>query len=164
MEDLIHEFQQQRIEDNITPTDLRISPQILHYACSWKAKVAHESRNAVVKILTSVVEFDWEQPYRRADDAQAIGSGFLVSDDGLIVTNAHVVEEASKIWITVSLTRNLLIKKVPSEGEKRFNAEVIGVCFDADLALLRSKEAPVRKKLEFGDSDLGSTVFPKLIL
>ena len=64
-------------------------------------RVAHDSRNAVVKILSSVVHFDWEQPYRRAEFDEAIGSGFFVSKDGLIATNAHVVEEAVKVWITV---------------------------------------------------------------
>jgi len=109
---------------------------------SWKAEVAHQSRNAVVKILPQVVEFDWEHPYKRAEMGEAVGSGFFVSNDGIFVTNAHVVEDAAKVWITV-----------PSEGERRYNAEVLGICFDVDLAILQSKDAPVSKYLEFGDSN-----------
>ena len=48
--------------------------------------------------------------------------------------------------------------KVPSEGERRFNAEVVGVCFDADLAILRAKDAPVERFLELGDSDSGTII------
>lgn len=109
---------------------------------TWKSRIGHEYRNSVVKILNQLVQFDWEQPYKRADDGQAIGSGFFVSEDGIIVTNAHVIEDASKLWITV-----------PSEGEERYEAEVLGVCFDVDLALIRAANAPVKKYFELGDSD-----------
>lgn len=119
-------------------TDLKTSAE----SRSWKARIAHEKRNAVVKILSQVIQFDWEHPYKPSDDAQAIGSGFFVSTDGLIVTNAHVIEEAAKVWITV-----------PAHGETRYEAEVLGVCFDADLAVLRSKSAPVSVILELGNSN-----------
>lgn len=47
--------------------------------------------------------------------------------------------------------------QIPSEGEKRYNAEILGVCFDIDLAVLRAKDAPVSKILEFGDSNQGKS-------
>lgn len=34
---------------------------------------------------------------------EAIGTGFFVDKDGTFVTNAHVVDEAAKIWITVRI-------------------------------------------------------------
>lgn len=117
-------------------------PRPTQQSRSWKANIAHEKKNAVVKILSQVIQFDWEQPFKRSDDAQAIGSGFFVSKEGLIVTNAHVIEEAAKVWITV-----------PSMGEQRYDAEVVGVCFDSDLAVLRSKNAPITCLLELGDSN-----------
>eukprot|EP01102_Stenamoeba_stenopodia_P013232 TRINITY_DN4266_c0_g1_i2.p1 TRINITY_DN4266_c0_g1~~TRINITY_DN4266_c0_g1_i2.p1 ORF type:complete len:669 (-),score=173.24 TRINITY_DN4266_c0_g1_i2:127-2133(-) len=119
-----------------------ITPPPSQIPSAWKTRIAHEKRNAVVKIHCQVVPFDWEYPYRRADDLQGVGSGFFVTNDGLIVTNAHVVEEAAKIWITV-----------PANGETQYPAEVLGVCFDNDLAVLRSKTAPVLGIMEIGNSN-----------
>lgn len=52
------------------------------------------------------------------------GSGFIISKDGYILTNHHVIEDADEI--TVSLSEDL-----------RFRAEVIGIDIETDLALLK---------------------------
>jgi len=69
------------------------------------------------------------------------GSGFLVSADGFIVTNYHVVEDASRLTVNLSQDRH------------DYEAEVIGVDPPTDLALIRIK---VENKLPFltlGDSE-----------
>jgi S1-C subfamily serine protease len=55
----------------------------------------------------------------------ATGSGFVVDKDGTIVTNAHVVDGASKV--TVSL----------EEGGDQIDAKVLGVDNDSDVAVLK---------------------------
>jgi S1-C subfamily serine protease len=55
----------------------------------------------------------------------ATGSGFVVDGDGTIVTNAHVVDGASKV--TVSL----------EEGGDQIDAKVLGVDNDSDIAVLK---------------------------
>jgi S1-C subfamily serine protease len=55
----------------------------------------------------------------------ATGSGFVVDKDGTIVTNAHVVDGASKV--TVSL----------EEGGDAIDAKVLGVDNDSDVAVLK---------------------------
>ncbi|MEW6447406.1 MAG: trypsin-like peptidase domain-containing protein [Bacillota bacterium] len=70
-----------------------------------------------------------------------LGSGFLISDDGYILTNEHVIGSAAEIKVTVS-------------GFKEpFNARVVGSDYDLDLAVLKI-DAP--KKLPFlklGDAE-----------
>lgn len=55
---------------------------------------------------------------------QGLGSGFIVSPDGLILTNAHVVRDASEV--TVKLT-----------DKREFKAKVIGTDPQTDVALLK---------------------------
>jgi S1-C subfamily serine protease len=78
----------------------------------------------------------------------ATGSGFVVDGDGTIVTNAHVVDGASKV--TVSL----------EQGGDQIDAKVLGVDNDSDVAVLKidptGKDLTVlplgnSQKLEVGD-------------
>lgn len=75
---------------------------------------------------------------------KSLGSGFIISADGYIVTNNHVVAGADVIRVTIDET----IQK----GEP-VKAELIGADEETDLALLK---IDVKKKLpylKFGDSD-----------
>ena len=67
------------------------------------------------------------------------GSGVVISPDGYVLTNTHVVENASKISVTLS-------------GGDEYDAEVIGVDKTSDLALLllNGNNFPFA---EMGDSD-----------
>ena len=68
---------------------------------------------------------DFFDQYRgRQREAHGIGSGFVISRDGYIVTNNHVVDQADKI--TVRLI-----------DRREFPAEVVGVDQRSDLALLK---------------------------
>jgi serine protease Do len=58
--------------------------------------------------------------------AQAQGSGFIVSEDGYIVTNNHVVDGATSVEIVIS-------------DDEKYQAEVIGTDPRTDLALLKVK-------------------------
>jgi serine protease Do len=70
---------------------------------------------------------------------QSLGSGFVVDASGIIVTNAHVIEDADEI------TANF------SDGT-RLIAEVVGRDPKTDLAVLRVKPSKPLKALRFGDS------------
>jgi len=72
----------------------------------------------------------------------AVGSGFVVRSDGHIVTNAHVVEDAAAVFVTL-----------PDDGGRRYPARVVGLDEPSDVALLRiPTERPLRP-LPLGDSD-----------
>jgi serine protease Do len=68
------------------------------------------------------------------------GSGFLISNDGFILTNYHVVEDASKIQVNLSDDRHDYI------------AEVVGVDPPTDLALIRIKVDKQLPYVTLGDS------------
>lgn len=68
------------------------------------------------------------------------GSGFLVSPNGYLVTNFHVVKGAKKLTVYLN-------------EEKRYNASIVGVDEKTDLALLKLKSDENFSYLSFGDSD-----------
>src|SRR5215210_582970 len=75
-----------------------------------------------------------------SQQGQGTGSGFVVSSDGLIVTNQHVVDGATQVAV-----------KIGTDGEQ-LPAEVVGVDASQDLALLKV-DASGLPTLELGDSD-----------
>jgi serine protease Do len=112
----------------------------------------HEiAENAVIQVFSVTSIFNWLQPFKSPVQVTAAGSGFFIDDQGYFVTNSHVVDQAKSVWV-----------QIPSFGRKNINAEVIGVCPDSDLALLKIKQDgidEIRKTLgsvpflELGDSD-----------
>ena len=121
--------------------------------------IAEKVGPAVVKIVAERIEkvrsfgfdegmpFDdfWERffgrPRQREQEvpAQAQGTGFFVSEDGYILTNNHIVENAVDVTVTAL------------QGED-YKAKVIGTDFRSDLALLKV-EAKGLPFLQFGDSE-----------
>lgn len=86
-----------------------------------------------------------EQPEPREETVQAAGTGFVIDSSGLILTNNHVVEGATKIEIDFQ----------GDEDGKYFEAKVLGRDQLTDSALLELVERPDRELpfARFGDSD-----------
>jgi serine protease Do len=70
----------------------------------------------------------------------SLGTGFVISDDGLIVTNNHVVDGVEKVEV------------VFSDGTKS-EAEIVGADPKTDIALIRAKAERKYEPLPLGDSD-----------
>lgn len=83
--------------------------------------------------------FDRDELDRRGRQAQSLGSGFIISDDGYILTNHHVIASADEVIVRMS-------------NRKEFVATVVGSDEASDVAVLKidGKNLPV---LKFGDSD-----------
>ncbi|MGO1751583.1 MAG: trypsin-like peptidase domain-containing protein [Psychroflexus sp.] len=67
------------------------------------------------------------------------GSGVIVSPDGYIVTNNHVIEGANEVQVTLN-------------DNETFTAEIIGTAPESDIALLKIERDGL-KYLQFGDSN-----------
>lgn len=79
--------------------------------------------------------------HRRPFRSKSLGSGFVIDEEGLIVTNNHVVENADEIIVKLS-------------DEKEFSAEVVGTDPLTDLALLKiDPEDETLHPLILGDSE-----------
>lgn len=72
--------------------------------------------------------------------AQSLGSGFVISADGLIVTNNHVIAEADEITVNFS------------DGSK-LEAELVGTDPKTDIAVLRVKSDKPLEFVPLGNSD-----------
>lgn len=75
----------------------------------------------------------------RQRQAEASGSGVIVSSDGYVVTNRHVIEQSEKI-------------KVVLNDRRSYEAEIIGTDATTDIALLKIDEDDLTC-LQYGDSD-----------
>lgn len=70
---------------------------------------------------------------------QATGSGVIITQDGYIATNNHVIDNASKITVVL-------------DDKRQYDAELVGADPETDLALLKIKEKDL-PFLRFGNSD-----------
>lgn len=108
------------IEDNLSDVIERILPTV------------------VTINTTKSVNYSDEYYESGTESAKSMGSGFIISDDGFIVTNNHVIDGAEKI--------NIQLKGSDSD----FPAEVVGIDEVMDIALLKVN---LKTKLPFAEFD-----------
>ena len=104
------------------------------------SEVYEQNVNAVVAITSTTTSTNY---FGQASSTASSGSGFIITSDGYVVTNAHVVvdDEIAADSIEVVLT----------DGES-YAAELIGYDSDNDVALLKI-EASGLSTVTIGDSD-----------
>lgn len=99
----------------------------------------------LTKQVVGIVAYSGEGFYA----SQGQGSGIIFSEDGYIVTNAHVVSEANRVSIVM-----------PDEDNTNYDAEIVGADTKTDLAVLKI-DAKKLDAADIGNSDelkLGETV------
>ncbi len=79
------------------------------------------------------------QPPQGEEQSRGVGSGFIISQDGYVMTNAHVVADAETIYVTLP-------------DKREFKAKLIGSDRRTDVALIKV-EANNLPRLPLGDSD-----------
>ena len=109
---------------------------------------AEKSIEAVVHIKSKYIEdeyYRYSHPffgrgyYNQPTEKIASGSGVIISEDGYVVTNKHVINEAEEIEVVLN-------------DKRSYSAKLLGTDPSTDLALLKI-EATKLKHLEFSNSD-----------
>ncbi len=136
------DYEQKNVQENNYPQTLPVTDF---------SSVASQTIDGVVHIRTiqarltplyqSFFGFIINQGVQR-QEYSAYGSGVIISEDGYIVTNNHVVEGADKITVNLNGGKG-----------KGLQAKVIGTDADTDLALLKVEGRRDLPVLEFGNSD-----------
>lgn len=124
------------------PTETRVIEKMVAQQ-PW-ADVQEKARDTVVQVIVQTAEVNILQPFRTPQQRITAGSAFFISDQGELITNAHVVEEATSIWV-----------KIPSLGKVIIDCEVVGKSPERDLALLR----PTKEGLEIIKKNLKAIPF-----
>jgi serine protease Do len=115
------------------------SPAVVKITAESKASVQTKPDQEVPDNVPDIFKrfLDPRQAPRR--NARASGSGFLISSDGYVLTNNHVVEGATEVVVRLI-------------DRREYDAEVVGTDPQSDLALLKIKEDNL-PYLEFADSE-----------
>ncbi|MBT7683195.1 MAG: trypsin-like serine protease [Cryomorphaceae bacterium] len=107
---------------------------------------ASKSIDAVVHVKnTSIVEESdrWSLQFFYGDDSKkkvGTGSGVIISPDGYIITNYHVIENSTEVIVTTN-------------DNKEYEAEIIGIDEVYDIAVLKINSDLNLDYVFFGDSD-----------
>lgn len=101
--------------------------------------VVHVKNLTINKSSNNLADFFYGSE-RKQTPQIGTGSGVIISPDGFIVTNNHVIAQASQLEITLN-------------NKRTYEAEVIGADADSDIALLKINVDKPLPYLAFGDSD-----------
>ncbi|WP_149140540.1 DegQ family serine endoprotease [Gemmobacter caeruleus] len=122
----------------------KISPAVVNITTSAVVEASTESMPQLPEGSPFQDFFDQFQN-RNGDTgprrSEALGSGFVISEDGYIVTNNHVIEGADQIEIEFF-------------SHKRLPAKLVGTDPKTDIALLKVESPEALPFVSFGDSDL----------
>jgi serine protease Do len=101
--------------------------------------VVHVKTQSTRQASNPILEFFYGDIYDDNQPVLGFGSGVIISEDGYIVTNNHVIEKSDDVFVTLN-------------NKREYQAEVIGVDPSTDLALLKIKGEGYHF-LPWGDSD-----------
>jgi serine protease Do len=82
---------------------------------------------------------DFDRDRQTERKASALGSGFIIKENGIVITNNHVIKDAEDILVKI--------------GAKEYKAKVIGADPYMDIAVLKMETKDKFKAVQFGDSD-----------
>lgn len=102
-------------------------------------KTEYSRKNSMYDDFFGFEDFFGGSPFRNQGPLQGAGSGVIISADGFIVTNNHVVQDASKVEIVLN-------------DKRSYEAKIIGTDPSTDLAVVKIEENNL-PFLKYGNSD-----------
>ncbi|NQD69216.1 Do family serine endopeptidase [Sphingobacterium shayense] len=126
---------------DFTEAAAAVSPGVVHIKVTMTARGSQRGggQASPFDMFEEFFGMPQQRPQSRPRQAMASGSGVMISNDGYIVTNNHVVEDADKIEVQLT-------------NQRSYEAKVIGRDPDFDLALLKINATNL-PFVKFGDSD-----------
>jgi len=97
-------------------------------------------RIPLVSAIFDIIPFKVPIPYE--SEGFSLGSGFIINEQGYILTNAHVIYNATDIRVVLS------------EREKHYPAKIIGIDRVTDTALIKIEPDSLLTVLPLGNSDI----------
>ena len=122
---------------SVAPLAVKLSPAVVNISSTHHGRPVTGARSKLPRGSDGEGGLDGPDP---TQDSEALGSGFIVSADGLVVTNNHVIEGADQILVFLT------------DGT-RWPAKVVGIDTATDLAVLRIDAKRPLPFVQFGDSD-----------
>ena len=103
-------------------------------------KNAVQTQDAFVSVHNSVKDSIVNSGGQEKRESGSLGSGFVVSKDGYIVTNNHVIDGADEIYVKFS-------------NGREYRTKLVGTSPEVDIAVLKINSNETFKPLEFANSD-----------
>ncbi len=148
----------QQLQDAFVHVAETVTPAVVHISSSKKEASGNEGDLEPFFKNHPFREFFGDEFFKRFKKGpkdhgggfrmQGMGSGVIVSEDGYILTNAHVVKDADEIKVSLS-------------DKRTFTAKVIGVDPESDIAVVKidAKGLPIAKLGDSSKLKPGAIVF-----
>ncbi|WP_214072212.1 Do family serine endopeptidase [Mucilaginibacter sp. dw_454] len=132
-------------EVDFTQAAAAVTPAVVYIRTTYSNTAQNSQQDQLQRMFGDM--FGQRGAPQRSEPQMASGSGVIISPDGYIVTNNHVVAKADKIEITTN-------------DHRRFTAKVIGTDPNTDLALIKidGENLPIVKLGNSDDAKVGEWV------
>jgi periplasmic serine protease, Do/DeqQ family len=124
---------------DFTQAAAMVAPAVVHITTTYPGRTGSSGYGDPMDLFEEFFGMPRQRQQRTQPPAQATGSGVIISEDGYIVTNNHVVVDANKIEVQLTDKRTV-------------EAKIIGRDPNTDLALIKINEKGL-PFVRFGNSD-----------
>lgn len=117
----------------------KVTPAVVHIKTTYNASAASYGRNSLEDMMKELFGDQGDEYYGNRGQRMSSGSGVIITDDGYIATNNHVVDGASSIEVVL-------------DDKRSYDATIVGTDPTTDLALIKVEgyDLPF---VPFGNSD-----------